>query len=215
MFCRRKRKKPRPLRVGLTGGIASGKTIVAEMFRDLGAAIIDTDVIARTLVEPGEPALEQIREHFGSEVIDAEGRLDRAAMRQIVFSDDKMRRTLEEILHPLIQQETIRQAEHAEGAYQIIVVPLLADSELVNFVDRILVVDCDESTQIQRLIARDTESEERARRMLAAQATRQERLALADDVVRNDTSIDVTQQQVSLLHETYLDLSQNGYSDSG
>jgi len=214
MFWRRQRKIPTPLRVGLTGGIASGKTVVADMFADLGVAIIDTDTIAREVVEPGEPALEQIRQQFGSQVIDANGRLDRAAMRRLVFSDEKMRRLLEEILHPLIRQQTIRQADIAKGPYQIIVVPLLAESPLRRFVDRILVVDCDEATQIERLIARDAESEEQARRILAAQTSREERLAIGDDVIRNDMGLDNTRRQVETLHKTYLDLSQIGYSRS-
>jgi len=212
MFWKCKPKKARPLRVGLTGGIASGKTVVAEMFRELGVTIIDTDVIARAVVEPGEPALEQIRQRFGSGLITADGSLDRTAMRQLVFSDDKKRRMLEEILHPLIQQETKRQAETVAGAYQVVVVPLLAESELLHFVDRVLVVDCDESVQIERLIARDAESEEQARRILAAQTSREKRLTIADDVIRNNLSLDDTRQQVSALHETYVDLSPNGNS---
>jgi dephospho-CoA kinase len=200
------------LRVGLTGGIASGKTVVADMFADLGVAIIDTDKIARAVVEPGKPALEKIRNEFPDHVIDTSGQLDRAAMRQLVFLDENMRRKLEKILHPLIQKETVRQAEVAQGAYQILVIPLLAESPLKRFVDRVLVVDCDETTQIDRLIARDVESEDQARRILAAQASREERLAIADDVVHNDLDLDNTRRQVGILHASYLLLSQNSYS---
>jgi dephospho-CoA kinase len=205
-------RKTAPLRIGLTGGIASGKTAVANMFAEMGAAIIDTDLIARAVVQPGEPALEQLRQEFGDEIIQVGGDLDRAALRQSVFSDDEKRIRLEQILHPLIQQETIRQAEFATGDYQLIVVPLLVESPLRDFVDRILVVDCAEATQIKRLISRDSESEEQARRILAAQASREDRLAIADDVVRNDGSLARTRQQVENLHTIYRQLSQHGDS---
>lgn len=205
-------RKTAPLRIGLTGGIASGKTAVANIFAEMGAAIIDTDLIARAVVQPGEPALERLRHEFGSQIIQVGGDLDRAALRKIVFSDDEKRIRLEQILHPLIQQETIRQAELATGDYQVIVVPLLLESPLRDFVDRILVVDCAESTQIERLISRDSESEEQARRILAAQASREDRLAIADDIVRNDGSLARTRQQVENLHTIYQQLSQHGDS---
>jgi dephospho-CoA kinase len=201
-----------PLRIGLTGGIASGKSAVANMFAEMGVATIDTDLIARAIVQPGEPALEKLRQEFGNQIIRDGGDLDRAALRQIVFSDAEKRIKLEQILHPLIQQETIRQAELATGDYQIIVVPLLVESPLKDFVDRILVVDCTEATQIKRLILRDSESEEQARRILAAQATREERLAIADDIVRNDGDLTKTRQQVENLHTIYRQLSQHGDS---
>lgn len=201
-------RKPGPLRIGLTGGIASGKTVVADMFAEHGAIIIDTDIIARAVVEPGEPALTKIQKLFGDEIINANGELDRARLRQIVFSDDTKRSQLEQVLHPLIQKETIRQAEMAGGAYQIIVVPLLLRSPLRKLVDRILVVDCAEATQIKRLIARDIETEAQAQRILAAQTSRKERLACADDVIENDQDLDGTRHQVEQLHEVYLRLSQ-------
>jgi len=202
-------KEVRPMRVGLTGGIASGKTVVAEMFRDLGVAIIDTDIIARAVVQPGEPALEEIRQQFGDQFIDPQGALDRTAMRQFVFSDDAMRERLEAILHPRIRQETMQQASAASGAYQVIVVPLLAESPLKRCVDRILVVDCTEDTQIERLMARDVESKPQASRMLAAQASREERLAVADDVIQNDGELGDTRKQVERLHLDYLQLGQS------
>lgn len=196
-----------PLRIGLTGGIASGKTTVTDTFRELGAAVIDTDVIAREVVEPGEPALDEIRHEFGDGVIDDDGRLNRSAMRRIVFTDDHARARLESILHPRIRAATLDQADAAGGDYQIIVVPLLVDSPLKALVDRIVVVDCDENTQIQRLMARDAESEGQARRILAAQAGREERLAIADDIVRNDGDLSATLKQVQALHRKYLNLS--------
>lgn len=197
---------PVPLRIGLTGGIASGKTTVADMFAELGAVIIDTDVIAREVVMPGTPALEEIRDLFGPEVIGADGALDRRAVRKRVFEDEPLRKELEAILHPRIRDETFRQATKAGGAYQLIVVPLLAESPLKDYVDRILVVDCDEEAQLARLLQRDTETLEQAQRILAAQASRQERLAIADDVINNGGSMDETRQQVEALHRLYMTL---------
>ncbi len=196
-----------PPRIGLTGGIASGKTTVANLFAELGAAIIDTDVIAREVVAPGQPALEEIATAFGDEVLQADGSLDRGALRARIFASVEDRRRLEAITHPRIRAETLRQASEAGGPYQLIVVPLLVESPLRDSVDRILVVDCPEETQIERLMARDADSEAQARRILAAQASRSERLAIADDVVRNDGSLEDTRRQVAALHEIYRSLA--------
>lgn len=197
-----------PLRVALTGGIASGKSVVADMFAELGVPIIDTDLIAREVVEPGRPALDDIRERFGEDIIDPAGNLDRRVLRGRVFADPEARLQLEKILHPRIGDETRRQADAAGGPYQLIVVPLLLGSRLLEFVDRVLVVDCDEETQIKRLIARDAETAEQARRILAAQSSRAERLEIADDVISNDRSVDDTRRQVMALHETYIRLAE-------
>ena len=206
-----------PLRIGLTGGIASGKSTVADRFAELGATIIDTDVIAREVVAPGQPALNEIAATFGESLIDDDGYLDRGALRKLVFADDEARKRLEAIVHPRIQDETRRQSDRAEvshrltnqaqGHYQIIVVPLLVHSSLIDSVDRVLVVDCDEETQIRRLTARDAESVDQARRMLAAQSSREERLEIADDVIRNDDSLASTLDQVAALHEIYRSLT--------
>ena len=193
-----------PLRIGLTGSIASGKSTVADLFADLGVPVIDTDVIARDVVARGEPALAEIRAAFGPGVIAADGTLDRAAMRRLVFGDNAVRRRLEAILHPKIGKAAREQADAAGGAYQVIVVPLLVGSPLRGFVDRVLVVDCDEETQVTRLLARDAESEEQARRILAAQSSRTERLAIADDVISNDGGLDAVREQVRILHRRYL-----------
>ena len=198
-------------RVGLTGGIASGKTTVANMFAELGVPVIDTDVIAREVVEPGTPALGEIRARFGDAIIDTIGALDRSALRRRIFSDDTARVDLEAILHPRIGAETQRQADVAGGRYQIIVVPLLVDSPLLQFVDRVLVVDCNEDEQLQRLLARDAETIGQARKILSAQASREDRLAIADDVITNDQDMAQTLEQVSELHLTYLNLVQNPY----
>lgn len=206
-----------PLRIGLTGGIASGKSTVADMFAELGATIIDTDVIAREVVAPGQPALDEIAAAFGESIIDDDGYLNRGALRKLVFADDAARQRLEAIVHPRIQDETRRQSGQAEAAsrlanqarghYQIIVVPLLIKSNLKDLVDRVLVVDCDEETQIRRLTARDAESEDQARRMLGAQSSREERLAIADDVIQNDDNLAKTLDQVTALHEIYRSLT--------
>lgn len=202
-------RQTRPLRIGLTGGIASGKSVVADMFAELGVPVIDTDVIAREVVQPGQPALGEIRERFGETIIDAAGNLDRAALRKLIFSDDTARLDLEAILHPRIGAETRRQADAADSDYQLIVVPLLVGSPLMQFVDRILVVDCEEDTQIRRLSERDTESVEQAKRILAAQASREERLAIADDVVNNDHSLDHVRDQVIDLDRKYRRLTRS------
>jgi dephospho-CoA kinase len=196
-----------PLRIGLTGGIASGKSTVADLFAELGAVIIDTDVIAREVVAPGQPALDEIAAEFGASLISADGTLDRVALRTIIFDNDDARRRLEAILHPRIGEQTRQQSALAGGEYQLIVVPLLVDSALRGHVDRILVVDCDEEAQIRRLTARDGESEHRARQILAAQASREERLAIADDVISNDGTVADLRQQVATLHEIYQSLA--------
>jgi len=179
---------------------------VADLFAEHGASVVDTDIIARQLVEPGSTALAEIEAMFGGEVIDAQGSLDRAAMRKIVFADNAARERLEAILHPRIREETRRQVQAAVGDYVMVVVPLLIESPLRDDVDRILVVDCSEETQLRRLLARDAESEEQARRILAAQASRAQRLAAADDIIRNDDDMKFTKSQVDALHSFYRNL---------
>ncbi|HEX2140344.1 MAG TPA: dephospho-CoA kinase [Woeseiaceae bacterium] len=199
----------RPLRIGLTGGIASGKSAVADLFAAKGVPIIDTDVIARDIVEPGRPALREIEQAFGPGILDEEGRLRRRRLRDVVFRDDKRREELEAILHPRIREEAEARAAAAGGAYQVIVVPLLAESPMKAMMDRILVVDCSEETQLARLLRRDAESEVQARRMIAAQASREDRLAIADDVVDNDGTLEATAKQVDELHCKYLELARS------
>lgn len=200
----------RPLRIGLTGGVASGKSTVARMFSELRVPVIDTDVIAREIVEPGQPALREIRDRFGDGVIDDAGRLDRRALRNIVFSDDAARLDLETILHPRIGAETQRQATAAAGPYQLIVVPLLVGSPLLDFVDRVLVVDCAENQQLERLMARDDETAELARKIVDAQSSRRDRLAIADDVIRNDQGLPETRRQVLALDQLYRQMLERG-----
>jgi dephospho-CoA kinase len=198
------------LKIGLTGGIASGKSTVAGMFEALGAALVDTDVIAREVVEPGEPALAELRAAFGDEVIDRNGRLDRGRVREIVFADDGARRRLERILHPRIRAQALQALEalrRAPPPYAIVVVPLLVETDFGALVDRVLVVDCPVEIQRRRLLARAGIGEREADAMIAAQVDRQTRLDAADDVVDNSGDIAVTREQVERLHERYVSLS--------
>jgi dephospho-CoA kinase len=174
------------LRIGLTGGIASGKTTVADLFAGFGATVIDTDWIAREVVAKGRPALKALVKALGREILDPDGALDRQRLRDRIFRDAATREIVEAILHPAIMSELIRQADAAPGPYQVFVIPLLVEGGHRELVDRVLVVDCPEELQVERLMRRDGETRENAARVLAAQATRAERLATADDVVTND-----------------------------
>ncbi len=201
--------------VGLTGGIASGKSTVADTLGELGADIIDTDVIARTAVEPGQPALEEIRRQFGDTFIASDGTLDRRALRKLIFADDEQRKKLEGILHPRIREMALEQAAAATGPYQVLVVPLLTGSPLASALDRILVVDCSEETQLERLLLRDSESEQQARSIIASQASRDERLAIADDVIHNDGTLEELEAATVAMHRQYLDLAAAARSERG
>jgi dephospho-CoA kinase len=195
-----------PFRVALTGGIASGKSTVADLFAELGVPVIDTDVIAREVVEPGQPALAQVVETFG-EVLGSDGRLDRRRLRERIFADPEAKRRLEAILHPAIRAEMERQSRAADGAYQMLVIPLLTEGKRRDHVDRVLLVDAPEELQIQRLMGRDGVSHEQAQASLNAQATRAERLAMADDVVRNTGRPEDLRDAVAALHAQYLQLT--------
>lgn len=194
--------------VGVTGGIGSGKSTVAALFQELGAAIVDTDAIAHEITRPGQAALEAIRVRFGEEYLGADGALYRGRMRALVFSDPAARRDLEAILHPLIRTETADRVARAEAPYVLLLIPLLVESggypELVN---RVLVVDCDEQLQIERTQRRSGLTEEQVRAIIAAQASRARRLALADDVIDNNGPLGVLQEQVRRLHARYLELA--------
>ena len=194
--------------IGLTGGIASGKSTVADFFAALGVPIVDTDKIAREIVVPGQPALDEIRQAFGADIITENGSLDRALLRKIVFADEARRLELERILHPRIRDAAWAQAAAATAPYVIVVVPLLFDSPMRQAMTRILVVDCAAETQLRRLTARDNESEEQARHIIAAQASREERLSIADDVIDSEASLADTRAAVAALHRFYLELAE-------
>jgi dephospho-CoA kinase len=195
------------LRIGLTGGIASGKSTVAHLFAERGATVLDTDAIARDVVEPGTPSLAALVNALGGGILDAAGRLDRAELRRRVFADAATRREVEAILHPAIVTELERQSRAAPGPYQVFVIPLLVEARLERIVDRILVVDCPEEEQLRRLMARDGESRASALLMLGAQVTRETRLAQADDVIDNGGAATALPDQVAALDRQYRDLA--------
>jgi len=195
------------LRIGLTGGIASGKTTVANLFSARGAAVLDSDAIAREVVEPGSHGLAALVAAQGGGILDDEGRLDRAELRRRIFADAATRREVESILHPEIARELERQASITPGPYQVLVIPLLVEAGLGHIVDRVLVVDCPEEEQVRRLMARDGASREEAMRMLESQATRERRLAAADDVIDNAGAAQDLAARVAGLDRRYRELA--------
>lgn len=194
---------PAPLRIGLTGGIASGKTAVAQRFASRGITVIDADLLAREVVEPGQPCLEAVVREFGAGVLDAAGRLDRQRLREIVFADPGRRTALERLLHPAIREEMDRRASTVAGPYVILAIPLLVEGGRTGAFDRVLVVDCPVDLQRERLLRRDGETPARAEAILAAQATRERRLAAADDLVVNDGTLDDLDAAVARLDARY------------
>jgi len=195
--------------IGLTGGIGSGKSTVAEMFESLGVPIIDMDRIARQIVEPGQPALTQIKQAFGEKIVAASGQLNRQQLSKIIFDSAEKRHQLEAILHPLIRQETARQLAELKSPYCIVVIPLLLESEQRSLVDRVLVVDVPESLQITRTMQRDGISAAQVRKILAAQVGRDSRLNAADDVIDNSAAMEVIRHRVDELDQQYRALSEN------
>lgn len=191
-------------RVGLTGGIASGKTTVAALFTELGARLVDTDQVAREVVAEGEPGLEAIVDAFGTGVLLDSGDLDRSALRAIIFGDADERRKLEGILHPLIRARTLTQLDAVEAPYAVVVVPLLVETDFAEFVDRVLVVDCPRELQLERLVQRDQISTADAEAILATQVNRETRSAHADDILDGGQSLDKIRQHVRILHTDYL-----------
>lgn len=198
----------RAYRVGLTGGIASGKSTAAKFFGALGVPILDSDQIARDVVEPGQPPLGRLVERFGPSILTPDGHLDRPALREIVFSDPRARADLEALTHPAIGAAMEARSAETGGPYQILVIPLLVEKNLSAHVDRVLVVDCEEQLQLKRLRAREGSTLEQARAILNAQVSRAARLKAADDVIHNDTDMNAVREQVAALHARYLDLAQ-------
>ena len=194
--------------IGLTGGIGSGKSTVADVFRQLGVPIIDTDEISRRLVQPGQPALNEIIATFG-EITDSSGQLDRNKLRQVIFEDKKKRIQLEKILHPKIQQEVKKQLTNKNHPYTIVVIPLLAEKGKYPFIDRVLVVDCDEQLQIERAMNRDNQDQLQIENIIRAQASRQQRLDIADDIINNDSDINDLKMAVEQLDSKYQQLADN------
>ena len=193
--------------VGVTGGIGSGKTAATDEFVRLGITIVDADVASRIVVEPGTPGLAAIAEHFGPELLLADGTLNRAAMRQRIFSNPEEKQWLESLLHPLIGNEIRRQLACSTSPYSILVSPLLIETTQATLCDRIVVVDADEDTQLARTVTRDNNDEAQVRRIIAAQAQRQDRLAAADDIIDNSTTIESLIHQVRTLHDQFIQLA--------
>ena len=192
-----------PYIVALTGGIASGKTLISNEFARLGVPVIDTDVIAHEIVEPGQPALKEIERMFGGQIVDENGSLKRSKLRALIFSDPDARKKLESILHPRIREKVNRAITELTTDYCILVIPLLVERADYPNVNRILVVDVEPETQITRLIARDNCSREQARQALAAQANRAQRLKIADDILNNSGSLEQALNEVQELHKKY------------
>lgn len=194
--------------VGVTGGIGSGKSAATDTFAQLGVDIVDADIAARDIVKPGTATLQQIAEHFGQHILLDDGSLDRAALRRIIFENAAEKNWLEQLLHPLIGLEIERQLEAATSAYVIFVSPLLVESQQNRICDRILIIDVPEELQLQRTMQRDVNDAAQVQRIIATQASRQQRLQCADDIIENTGSLTHLQQEVAKLHTQYLKLAQ-------
>lgn len=195
--------------VGLTGGIASGKSAVADLFAELDITIIDTDIIARQLVEPGQNAYQKIVDHFGTEVVNSDGQLNRAQLRQKIFTNPDEKQWLELLLHPLIRNITAQRIQLADSNYCIVVIPLLYETWPNPLLDRVLVVDCTPELQLQRLIQRDKLSDELAHSIIAQQASRTERLSLADDIIENNDNLTVLTKIVRKMDSKFRQILNN------
>ena len=200
----------RSLKIGLTGGIASGKSTVANLFSDLGVEILDADEIAHSITSKQGSAFDKIVKHFGKSVLGDDNELDRKKLRTIIFNNSILKKDLEQIIHPEVGAIINQQTYESQEPYQIIVIPLLIETGYQNFVDRVLVIDCSMETQLARLINRDDETMKNARKIIANQIKRNERLKFADDIIENEkkTPISVLKNKVLQLHETYLELSE-------
>ncbi|CAH1544694.1 dephospho-CoA kinase [Vibrio hyugaensis] len=191
--------------IGLTGGIASGKTTVANLFKQqFKIDVVDADIVAREVVEPGSTGLNAIIEHFGIDIVREDQSLDRAKLREQIFSNPDEKAWLNALLHPMIREKMIEDLEQVESEYALLVVPLLIENKLDSLCDRVLVVDVEPETQIARTVKRDNVSEDQARAILASQATQAQRLAIANDVVRNNPNDPDLLLQITDLHEKYL-----------
>ena len=200
--------------VGLTGGIGSGKSTVAAEFVRLGIQQVDADIVARQVVEPGTAALEAIMQQFGEAIRSSDGQLDRSRLRQIVFNDETAKNWLNQLLHPMIRQEMLRQLAEATSPYVLLVAPLLLENKLDQLVDTVLVVDVSEQTQINRTSVRDGSSESLVQSIMAAQCSREERLARANQVISNEGSSDTLPAKVAELHRIFLRMAEEKLAKS-
>lgn len=197
-----------PLIIGLTGGIGSGKSEACKRFAERGILVVDADIVAREVVKPGQTALTQISMHFGANILDTTGNLNRSKLREIIFSDPTEKQWLESLLHPIINAEIRHQLAHATSAYAILASPLLLETQQFQLVDRILVIDTSEQLQIERASQRDKNNEAQIKAIMQTQLTRQERCARATDIIQNHGSISELDAQVEKLHQLYLELAQ-------
>ena len=203
--------------IGISGGIGSGKTTVTDLFAKHGIGVIDADVIAREVVEPGSPALKAIVDKFGQSVLNHSGgsslgTLDRAKLRTLVFNDSETKSWLNQLLHPAIMQQMLLQTQQAKSAYCLLSVPLLVENKLYEQVDRVVIVDVDEKIQLQRTLVRDKTNKQQIRAIMRAQATRQQRLAVADDIIDNNGKVGDLAKQITQLHKKYLQMAQQSGS---
>ena len=198
------------LKIGLTGGIASGKSTVADLFSSLGVSVIDADKISHHLTTKNKPAFEEILEHFGESILGNDGELDRKKLRRIIFNNKTLKNDLEHIIHPKVSEVINKEVRESYDPYVIIVMPLLIETDYNKFVNRILVVDCTLDTQIKRLIKRDHETFESAKRIISQQIEQKNRIKMAHDVIDNDmnTTIEDLEKRVEELHQFYLELSE-------
>ena len=200
--------------IGVTGGIGSGKTAVSDHFESLGVTVVDADVASRTVVEIGKPALAQIAQHFGEDILLEDGALDRAKLRSAIFKDESERQWLEALLHPLIRDEIIAGLEASTSAYALLVSPLLVESGQNQLTRRVLVVDVPEELQLARTVERDNNPEAQVKAIMAAQASRQQRADSADDVILNDGTLTELQDRVEALHQRYSELAAQHQSNN-
>jgi dephospho-CoA kinase len=198
-------KNKKSARIALTGGIASGKSLVSNFFRELKISIIDTDIISREILHSNKSILRKIRNSFGNHIFSEQGELKRKKLRKIIFENREKRLLLESIMHPEIRKETLKRIQMEESVYHIIVIPLLYNSPMKNDVDRIIVVDCTVAIQLQRLLKRDSETISQAKHIISSQASRQDLLKIADDLIQNNQSKQATKSQVIKLHQKYLE----------
>ena len=194
--------------IGLTGGIGSGKSVASDKFKSLGITVVDADVASRTVVEPGKPALKEIKDHFGSGIITAEGKLDRNKLRETIATDAEERKWLESVLHPKIGEQITKEISESTSVYTLFVAPLLLETNSQEMCSRVVVVDVPKDVQIQRTAKRDKVSSNQVEQMVAAQMKREKRLEKADDVLLNNGTIEDLEKQVEELHKKYIQMAE-------
>lgn len=193
--------------IGLTGGIASGKTTIANLFQqEFGIEIVDADIVAREVVEPGTDGLKAITNRFGEQILDDLGNLNRSKLRDVIFSQPEQKEWLNNLLHPMIRREMLKQLDDVQSAYALLVIPLMVENGLQSLADKVLVVDVDKETQLQRTVARDKVNQSQVEAILASQATREQRLAIADYVIKNNAINEKLLPQITELHQKFLEI---------